>query len=108
LPSVSGFFISDFLWADQAVNQTMPFFRATFPARIRLAACCLCSLGYHRFLFFFLVRTVVIPSFAPYVKSDSPDSRLKSESFCCHGLAVGQIERVFRIATPHFRLFSQV
>lgn len=29
----------------------------------------------------FLIRTVVIPSFVPHVKSDSPDSGLKSESF---------------------------
>ncbi|MFD1199416.1 hypothetical protein ACFQ3K_13990 [Brucella gallinifaecis] len=28
-----------------------------------------------------LARTAVIPSFVPHVKSDSPDSGLKSESF---------------------------
>jgi len=55
----------------------------------------------------FLVRTVVIPSFTPYVKSDSPDSRLKSESFCCRGLFAGQIEHGFGIATPHFRQFGK-
>ncbi|PQA71651.1 hypothetical protein C3731_20795 [Brucella oryzae] len=53
MPSVSGFFISDFLWADQAVDQTMPFlgpsFRPTFPAQLQLLPH---SLGHHRFLFF--------------------------------------------------------
>jgi hypothetical protein len=81
LPSVSGFFISDFLWADRAVNQTLPFtgpFPGHVSARTQLAAL------QHRISpvsVLFLVRTVVIPSFTPYVKSDSPDSPSKSESF---------------------------
>jgi hypothetical protein len=79
-------------------------FRATFPARTQLAAL---QPRISPVSVLFLVRTVVIPSFTPYVKSDSPDSRLKSESFCCRSLSVGQIERVCRIATPHFRLLWQ-
>jgi len=108
LPSVSGFFISDFLWADRAVHRTIPIFRASlpgsFPARTQLAAL---QPRISPVSVLFLVRTVVIPSFTPYVKSDSPDSRLKSESFCCRGLFAGQIEHGFGIATPHFRQFGK-
>ncbi|OIS90343.1 hypothetical protein BLA27_27235 [Brucella cytisi] len=51
LPSVSGFFISDFLWADQAVNQTTPLSGPLFRPKSGLLPC---SIGYHRFLFFSL------------------------------------------------------